>query len=287
MKVQEYIFLRPKQLEEAIKECPVAWIPMGALEWHSYHLPLGTDGIKAEALIRKAADKFGGGVLFPCRYWGSNSTLKFPYTHEIPTKGQYDFLKSTIIKIYNMGFKVIILLSGHYPNNWVSMLKKSALWFMDKHSDAFIFGAPEYILLWDQGYFGDHAAMWETNLLLALYPECVNLEELPADLKYADRIRSLGIMGKDPKIHANKEKGEQLIELYSQRLADLVKKSLESKSQQPIREVYEIFQKQVKALVNIHNLQPGIDVLGMEEKKDLVRHAKWMFIFRQKGKPIK
>ena len=287
MNVQEFIYLRPKQLERLIEECPIAWIPMGALEWHSYHLPLGADGIKAESLIRKAATLFGGGIIFPCRYWGSNSTLKFPYTLEIPTKWQNKFLKSTIKKIYDMGFKVIILLSGHYPNDFVSMLRKSALNFMDKHPDSYVFAAPEYVLLWDQGYFGDHAAMWETNLLLGLYPEYVDINELPDGLKYADRIRRLGIFGKDPKIHANREVGQKLVDLFAQRLAELIKKSWESKSQQPIRDVYNEFQKQFKKLANIHDLQPALDVLGMEEKKDLVRHAKWMLIYRQKGKPIK
>jgi creatinine amidohydrolase len=286
MTVYEYIYLRPKQLEEAIKESPVAWVPMGALEWHSYHLPLGMDGIKAEALIKKAADKFGG-VLFPCRYWGSNTTMKFPYTHRIPTKGQLRFIKSTIKILYNMGFKVIILLSGHYPNNLVSWLKKASLGFMDKHPDAYVFGAPEYVLLGDKGYFGDHAAMWETDLLMALYPDLVDLKELPENLPYAERIRSLGIMGKDPRIHSSKEKGQELVNTYVDRLVELVQKSWDLKSQQPIRDAYDKFHNQVKSLINPRNLAPALDALGMDEKKDLVRQAKWMFIYRNKGKPIK
>jgi hypothetical protein len=41
----EFISLRPGQMEQAIKEYPLALVPFGALEWDSYHLPLGFDGI--------------------------------------------------------------------------------------------------------------------------------------------------------------------------------------------------------------------------------------------------
>jgi len=55
MGYSEYIYLRPRQLKAEIERFPLAMVPLGALEWHSYHLPLGTDGLKAEYLLRKTA----------------------------------------------------------------------------------------------------------------------------------------------------------------------------------------------------------------------------------------
>ena len=50
---------------------PVAWLPTGTFEWHSFHLPLGFDGVKAEALCVEAARAIGGFVL-PTMFYGDN-----------------------------------------------------------------------------------------------------------------------------------------------------------------------------------------------------------------------
>ena len=80
----EYIKCRPVQLEEATREFPCAYVPLGALEWHGPHLPLGFDGLKAEGLLRLAAELLGKGVIFPTMYYGAYTTMKFPYTSHSP-----------------------------------------------------------------------------------------------------------------------------------------------------------------------------------------------------------
>ena len=42
-------FMRPAQLEKAIKQFPVVYVPFGLIEWHGRHLPLGNDALKAHA----------------------------------------------------------------------------------------------------------------------------------------------------------------------------------------------------------------------------------------------
>ena len=44
-------------------EAPVAWVPLGALEFHAQHLPFGTDGFTAQAVVERAARQVGGVVL--------------------------------------------------------------------------------------------------------------------------------------------------------------------------------------------------------------------------------
>ena len=53
----EYIKTRPGEIEAAIKEFPCALVPIGSLEWHGPHLPLGLDGIKADALLHLTGGK--------------------------------------------------------------------------------------------------------------------------------------------------------------------------------------------------------------------------------------
>ena len=59
-----YKDLQPAQLLAKVRKCPVAYIPIGTLEWHGRHLPLGTDMMIPENIFAKVAEKFGG-VVFP------------------------------------------------------------------------------------------------------------------------------------------------------------------------------------------------------------------------------
>jgi len=45
----------------------LAIYPWGALEWHSYHLPLGQDGIVAEDFSERLAERTGS-VLLPTKW---------------------------------------------------------------------------------------------------------------------------------------------------------------------------------------------------------------------------
>ncbi|MBM3477147.1 MAG: creatininase family protein, partial [Armatimonadetes bacterium] len=49
MKVR-YEEMLPDELREVIRAAPVAYVPLGSLEWHGYHLPVGNDAIKAHEI---------------------------------------------------------------------------------------------------------------------------------------------------------------------------------------------------------------------------------------------
>src|SRR5512141_2955950 len=53
-------FMRPAQLEKAIRNFPVVYVPFGLIEWHGRHLPLGNDALKAHGILVKCAEEFGG-----------------------------------------------------------------------------------------------------------------------------------------------------------------------------------------------------------------------------------
>jgi len=64
----------------------------------------------------------------------------------------------------------------------------------------------------------DHAAMNETSLMMALYPERVQMDPLPSDLN----SWPLAIGGKDPRIYASPERGEKIIALQKERMAKIL-----------------------------------------------------------------
>ena len=59
-----YEELLPHELEEILQTCPVAYFPLGTLEYHGPHLAIGNDALKAEALCARACERTGG-VLIP------------------------------------------------------------------------------------------------------------------------------------------------------------------------------------------------------------------------------
>ena len=63
-----YYELRPAELEAIRAKAPAIYLPWGALEWHGPHLPLGLDGVAAEA-VASGAIRRTGGVLMPTTWW--------------------------------------------------------------------------------------------------------------------------------------------------------------------------------------------------------------------------
>ena len=49
---KRFHMLRPEQIIEQRDKCPVAYIPLGTLEWHGLHNPIGADGLQAEELSK-------------------------------------------------------------------------------------------------------------------------------------------------------------------------------------------------------------------------------------------
>ena len=60
--------MTPEELDGAIARAPLAYWPIGSLEWHGPHLPLGTDWFRAEAICQRAAGMTGG-VVLPATYF--------------------------------------------------------------------------------------------------------------------------------------------------------------------------------------------------------------------------
>ena len=57
MKKVLYEELLPEECVQRIQEMPVAYLPLGTLEWHGPHMPLGADGIQSKELFVRVAEK--------------------------------------------------------------------------------------------------------------------------------------------------------------------------------------------------------------------------------------
>ena len=114
-------FLRPDELRRRIDACPVAFVPLGTLEWHGHHNPIGLDALKAHGVCLHAAKRLGGGVVLPpCYDTGLVTPLyqKEPQhfgslmTMHLTSRG---VIEDTLVNLERTGFKVVLIYGGHYP----------------------------------------------------------------------------------------------------------------------------------------------------------------------------
>src|SRR3990172_6203633 len=64
-----YEEMLPHEAVAARKACPVAYLPIGTIEWHGEHNCLGLDTVKIHALAMECAKRIGG-IVFPPLFYG-------------------------------------------------------------------------------------------------------------------------------------------------------------------------------------------------------------------------
>lgn len=211
--------LRPRDIEARFREFPVVYTPFGSLEWHGYHNPLGLDAVKAWQLCIRAAQK-GGGVVTPATFWPIGG-MPHPWTVRMSEELIHDLAVAIFEQMGHVGFKVVIAVTGHYGFEQVYQIKKAALEVMYR-SGMSIYALPEYEVACDIGYRGDHAAKWETSIMMYLIPNLVRMEEAEPRGTPMD-----GVGGEDPRVHASQELGEKVCNLIIERLSSAAKTLLE------------------------------------------------------------
>jgi creatinine amidohydrolase len=212
-------FMRPGQLEKAIRDFPVVYVPFGLIEWHGKHLPLGNDALKAHGILVKTAERFGG-VVYPPVFFHEG----FPQEFLVPV------LTELFQRLKKTGFRVILGVSGHNVQGQIDMLNKALAPVVADATAAGV-GLWEITLSRCDESNTDHAAKWETSNMMFFYPELVDISAL-GDGPLAPNMKPPdGIGGLDPRKHASLEVGRRNVELASQAIGRKAKELLESMPQ--------------------------------------------------------
>jgi len=227
MRKVQYEEMLPHEFEDALREFPVAYVPVGSLEWHGLHLPMGTDTIKAHGILIKVAQKYGG-VVVPGTYWGHMEHWKVG-CHPGLSADLVDRLYTEIFEgLITVGFKVIIGVTGHDVNEQVSSLQKAVDAVSTDKAKGF--AMMEFSLNeGDSSVGGDHAAKWETSYIMAVRPDLVDIDRIKDEILDKETWREgAGIYGFDPRVHAAKEVGEKAINLIVDKIGQKAKELLVS-----------------------------------------------------------
>lgn len=224
-----YAELRPDQLAAIVAAAPIAYVPWGALEWHGPHLPFGLDGFTAEAVALRAVQRTGG-VLLPTTWWPITA-LPHRFSLSIHSEVVQSLWDGIFAELARAGFRVIVLLSGHYAQGHELVLMDAAEHAIAAHG-VLVLAVPPLALVDEEML--DHAAHWETALLLALRPHLVDLDALGA-APLTPQVSA--VLGEDPR-RATASQGESALTLATERIFVGVSALLAHGGPDILRELY-------------------------------------------------
>ncbi|WP_298300355.1 creatininase family protein [Hydrotalea sp.] len=159
-------------------------LPIGILEKHGPHVPIGSDLIRVREYAARATQK-AYAVVFPDYFYGQiNEARHQPGVFALKERVVWDLLEATCDEIARNGFKKIIIINGHGGNpeliryfiqTRLEQPHNYAVYFFEPHSDSVYL--QQLIKLHQSPINGDmHAGENETSELLYLRPELVKMD---------------------------------------------------------------------------------------------------------------
>jgi creatinine amidohydrolase len=114
---KSWAMMTSHELAAALAETDVALVPVGAIEQHGGHLPLGQDNYQIEEIVRRAVvklDASGKKAIFgPTIPFAPISNLKFPGSIDIKPSTLVLLVKEVCLNLRRDGIRKIVLVMGH------------------------------------------------------------------------------------------------------------------------------------------------------------------------------
>jgi creatinine amidohydrolase len=190
--------LLPYQIGERLAANPTVFLPLGTIEWHSEHLPVGLDALTAEGLCLRAAAK-AGGLVYPVLHYGAGGGHGgYPWTVMLQTPDELQaMLRFTLKRLNDFGVKKALLFSGHFPDEQLAMIDGLAdAW--NSGSTGMRVAASAVNRIPGLDFAPDHAGLFETTLLYGLHPDLVEEQRLPAKKQDETEADPYGQQRHDP-----------------------------------------------------------------------------------------
>jgi creatinine amidohydrolase len=168
------------EVDEAMKERPVAIVPVGATEAHGPHLPVSADTVIATEMARRGAKKLKEHgipslILPPVHFTVADFGADFAGTVTLPAETATALLRDLAVGL-SKRFRAVALANIHLEPRHMECVRKAveeaskagaSVCFADitKKRWAELLGAAFLA--------GDHAGAWETSLMMAAAPQMV------------------------------------------------------------------------------------------------------------------
>ena len=219
------VYNTSKELEEA--KVDTAILPVGSIEQHGPHLPLGTDWIIAQEVAKRVAEKIGNCYLLPAiPYSNSQEHLEFCGTVSLRPSTLAQMIRDIVLSLYLHGIKKIVIISGH-GGNWIikPTIRELNLEYPDLKV---IHGGPM-----GKKPVEVHAGEHETSCMLYLNEKWVRKDKIidcvpDATQEYLDYVGMKGLTKHGPwglASRASKEEGKEILETQVEKVAEYVKET--------------------------------------------------------------
>ena len=216
----QYLKMLPYQVRQAIKDNVPVILPLGVVEYHAEHLPLGVDCFTCINAIERLEKRHPEVVVLPPFYYGAaslavaapegNGTVHVDAVKLVPVAE--DIFRGLL----RVGFRNIHCFIAHQTEeftqgmatdlafrlaarhvifDWVEKESDEGWWGTEKFSDYYSNSNNPFNWIRihsthcceeiERLYPGDHAGKLETSETMAIYPELVELDRIDGSLWYA------------------------------------------------------------------------------------------------------
>ncbi|WP_425538622.1 creatininase family protein [Microaceticoccus formicicus] len=235
-----------KQAENIFKRVDIAILPVGSVENHGTHGPLGTDYLIPERLSEMIEKETEVIVLPVIPYGVCPHHKSFPGTINIGHDALQMVVRNIVFSLFEQGIKKFVFLNGHGGND--SSLDMVAL---ELYNRGGIAATVDWWVLAGQlnnEWVGGHAGREEASAIMAIDEDLIDLNEVvPLDYKnLTDELKCLNIntvefkgasikimrdvrdvvesgwFGKDDPAFATKEEGESMLNATAKYLVDFI-----------------------------------------------------------------
>lgn len=212
-----YEFVRPARMRQVLDETPIVFLPVGCMEYHGPHLPLGVDMLTADAICHRTAEVTGGVVLPPL--WLASGVLPLPHSITVDTTVLSAVVRPILRRLAEDGFKVIVVLSGHGALDHLHVLREETDRVMEEFGDV-----NALTTVWNElnaamaGDIHDHGAKVETSYLMEFHPHTVDLTTLKDD----PEAEHVGVYAANPRFTASRDWGVAMSDHAVTRLAGII-----------------------------------------------------------------
>ena len=240
--------LTAKKFSESVDKCgKVCVLPLGVVEKHGDHLPLGTDMLVGQAVCKRAAE-MEPAMVFPYYFLGQICIARhYKGCLAVSHKLQMEALREMCDEISRNGFKKIIIASSHGGNsNWLPYFAQE-MPRLDRDYGVFVFSignlkSEQRKAICDEAKYSDlgqHAGLSETAVVMHIRPELVDMAAAnPKESASQGRLNALKEKGLfsaygwygdfpyhfagDPNL-ATPELGKKIFDMKCQNLAEAIK----------------------------------------------------------------
>lgn len=181
-----WLELTSERIGDAIEESGgLCLLPMGCIERHGPHLPLGTDQIVADEVARRAAEQEPA-VVFPSYYFGQIAEARHhPGTVSLEHELLLKLLKVTLEEIGRNGFTKVLIVNGHGGS--IGLLNYLNMAMLQERHSYVLYGhflgqmEEEDRKQWEamkETSEGGHAGESETSTMMHVRPDLVRMDDI-------------------------------------------------------------------------------------------------------------